>query len=82
MEFVKHIHYSLELEEVILGACILEKEAYARIYDLLEEEVFYGTYHQTVYSAMHEMFDKGLFIDLLTVADYIKHKKNLPDKRI
>lgn len=71
MNFKKDIHYSQHLEEAILGACLLEKEAFGRIYGNLETETFYFSGHQEVFSAMKKMYKEGLLIDILTVVDFI-----------
>ena len=41
-----------ELEEAILGALMLEKDAYSLVSDILKPESFYDSVHQTIYRAI------------------------------
>ena len=38
-----------ELEEAILGALMLEKDAYSLVSDILKPDSFYDTIHQIIY---------------------------------
>jgi replicative DNA helicase len=71
-----HFHYDLDMEAAVLGACLLEREAFGRLVGLLEPDHFYGIKNQTVMQVMFEMWNDGLMIDLLTVAVEI-HRKAL-----
>lgn len=75
--FKQHVHYSLELETEILGACLLETSAFSRIYGMLEPKNFYSDEHQKIYSFLVEMFDNNLPISLLSVFDYIVRRKRI-----
>ena len=44
-----------ELEETILGACLIEKEGMALVDELLKPEMFYVTRHQLIYAALQAM---------------------------
>lgn len=74
--FREHIHYSKELEEGILGACLLEKEAFGRTFGLIEKENFYFEGHQLIYDTIAELYNSGFPIDILTVVDYLVNKQN------
>jgi replicative DNA helicase len=67
----KDIHYSLDLEAAILGACLLEREAFGRIYHTIEAENFYHWHHQIVFETLKGMYINGIPIDLFTVTDQI-----------
>jgi replicative DNA helicase len=73
MEFKKGVHYSGDLEGAILGACLIEKEAFGRTFGLIEKEHFYYTGNKIVYTALAQMYNEGLMIDLITVFDYIQN---------
>jgi replicative DNA helicase len=73
MEFRKGVHYSGDLEGAILGACLIEKEAFGRTFGLIEKEHFYYTGNRIVYTALAQMYNEGLMIDLITVFDYIQN---------
>lgn len=71
IEFKKYIHHGQDLEEAVLGACLLEKLAFGRTYGLVDAESFYFNSHKEVYSAMKEMYDSHLPIDILTVTEFL-----------
>jgi len=71
MNFEKDIHYSVDLEAAILGACLLEADAFGRTYGIVEMESFYFEGSKTVYRALAEMFNNGVPIDIFTVQDYL-----------
>mgnify|MGYP000177804288 CR=1 FL=1 len=58
-----------ELEETILGACLIEKEGMALVDELLKPEMFYVTRHQLIYAALQAMFHAGTNIDILTATE-------------
>lgn len=62
-----HIHYDEMLERAVLGACLLEKDAFARIYKLVEPEHFYGQQNAMIMRTLTEMWADGKVIDLITV---------------
>jgi len=72
MEFKKGIHYSFDLETAILGACLIEKEAFGRIYGMVEADYFYNSGHKQVFESLRKMYQEGVMIDIFTVADFIQ----------
>ena len=72
--FIKGTHYSQDLENAVLGACMLEKTATGRVYSLVLPEYFYQEKAKVVFVAIREMFDKNVPIDLLTVLDWLTKK--------
>lgn len=71
MNFEKHTHFNLDFEAAILGICLIEKEAFGRVYGVLDKECFYNSGHQVVFDVIKGMFVNGLPIDILTVVDQI-----------
>jgi replicative DNA helicase len=67
-----------DLEEVILGACILEpRHAFVEVEDLLHTEVFYKPAHQLIWQSIIELKKEGHPIDILTVSNQLKKTGNL-----
>ena len=58
---------ALPLEEAVLGAIMLDKDALAVVLDILRSESFYTESHQLIYKAMLRLFEKTQPVDLLTV---------------
>ncbi len=63
---------ALPLEEAVLGAVMLDKDALPVILDILRSESFYSDAHQLIYKAMLRLFEKTQPIDLLTVTEELK----------
>lgn len=67
-----------ELEEAVLGAIMLEKSAFDTITDTnLRPECFYVEAHQIIFSAMRDMQQRGIPIDILTVVEELKRLEKL-----
>jgi replicative DNA helicase len=75
--FIKDKHYSSNLERAILGICLMEKEAFGRVYSLIEPQCFYWSGHQTIFNTIRDMYVNGLPIDLFTVNDFMQRIKNI-----
>jgi replicative DNA helicase len=68
---------ALELEEAVLGAMMLEKNAVNAVIDVLKPESFYKESHQHIYNSMLELFQNTQPIDLLTVIEQLKKNGKL-----
>ncbi|MCB0733484.1 MAG: replicative DNA helicase [Flavobacteriales bacterium] len=68
---------ALELEEAVLGAMLLEKDAPVRVLDVLMEGVFYHDAHQVIFRAIKRLFDQGEPVDLLTVTENLRQAAEL-----
>ena len=63
---------AVDLEEAVLGAIMLEKDALAAIIDIIKPEAFYKEAHQIIFSAITRLFAKTEPIDILTVTNELK----------
>ncbi len=61
-----------ELEEAILGALMLEKDAYSLVSDILKPDSFYDNIHQIIYRAIVDLAVRQAPIDMLTVVEQLK----------
>ncbi len=61
-----------ELEEAVLGAIMLETDAYAIISDILKPECFYKIAHQKIYEAIQSLALRQQPIDMHTVTDQLR----------
>ncbi len=68
---------AVDLEEVVLGALMLEKEAVNAVIDILTPEAFYKEAHQKIFKAIKELFGKSEPIDILTVTNELKQSGDL-----
>ncbi|MGN0032967.1 MAG: replicative DNA helicase [Candidatus Limimorpha sp.] len=68
---------AIDLEEVVLGALMLEKDAVNAVIDILSPEVFYKEAHQLIFAAIKDLFTKSEPIDILTVTNRLKSTNDL-----
>ena len=61
-----------ELEEAVLGALMLEKDAYSQVSDILKPDSFYDSIHQIIYRAIVTLASKQAPVDMLTVVEELK----------
>ncbi|MEL7120724.1 MAG: DnaB-like helicase N-terminal domain-containing protein, partial [Bacteroidota bacterium] len=65
------------LEEAVLGAIMLEKDALIVVMDILRSNSFYLDAHQLIYKAMLRLFERSHPIDMLTVTEELKKSGDL-----
>lgn len=63
---------ALDLEEAVLGALMIEKDALSSVVDILKPETFYKEAHQRIYQAILTLFGNSDPIDLLTVTQQLR----------
>ena len=68
---------ALDLEESVLGALMLEKEALTNIIDILKPENFYKDAHKEIYQSIIDLFNDSQPVDLLTVTNQLKKNGTL-----
>ncbi|MDR2810562.1 MAG: replicative DNA helicase [Tannerellaceae bacterium] len=66
-----------ELEEAVLGALMLEKDAYSIISEILKPECFYDKAHEMIYSAIVDLSISQRPVDMLTVTEQLKKRGEL-----
>ena len=66
-----------DLEEAVLGALMLEKEAITTVIDILKPDSFYKDQHKTIYEAIIELFNESAPVDLLTVSNQLRKRGKL-----
>jgi len=68
-----------ELEEAVLGAILIEKDAISYVSDILKPESFYVDAHGTIFRAIQSLFGKSQPIDLLTVTEELRKDAKLEE---
>lgn len=66
-----------ELEEVVLGAMMIDKKGVDEVIDIIHAEVFYKEAHQHIFEAIHKLFENSEPVDLLTVSAQLKKEGKL-----
>ncbi|MEX0813418.1 MAG: replicative DNA helicase [Chitinophagales bacterium] len=72
MDIGKKPPQAIELEEAVLGAIMLEKEAITAIVEVLRSESFYLPKHQLICAAAYELYSETEPVDILTVIQRLK----------
>ena len=68
---------ALELEEAVLGALMLEKEALTDVIEILHPETFYKEAHSKIFKAILSLFSRSEPIDLMTVTQELRQNGEL-----
>lgn len=68
---------AVDLEEAILGALMLEKDALSSVIDVLKPDVFYVEAHKKIFQAIHTLFEKTSPVDILTVTAQLRQQGEL-----
>jgi replicative DNA helicase len=68
---------SLEAEESIISAALLDNNILLDILDILTPEAFYKSAHQKIFSAITELFAEDQPVDLVTLAEHLRRSNEL-----
>jgi len=72
-----NIPYSLEAEQAVLGALMLDNRSFDNIVDVISDVDFYRPEHKLIYQAMYYLMDRQQPVDTLTVIDRLSNMKEL-----
>ena len=64
----------MDLEEAVLGALMIDKNAISEVVDILHTDCFYKESHQEIYDSLTELFNDAEPIDILTVTEKLKKR--------
>jgi replicative DNA helicase len=68
---------AVDIEEQVLGAMLLEREAIAKVIEILDEDSFHADYHRKIYQAILAMFDRSEPVDTITLAEELRRRGQL-----
>ena len=68
---------ALELEEAVIGACLIERDAFGLVSDYLKPQSFYDTKHQRIFAAIQTLASENSPVDLLTVTEQLRRTGDL-----
>lgn len=68
-----------DIEEAVLGALMLEKDAYATVCDILQPQSFYEPVHQKIYEAIQTLGIQQQPIDMLTVTEQLRANSTIDE---
>ncbi len=68
---------NIEAEQSVLGAIIIENDAFPKIIEIITREDFYRESHRKIFDAMIELFEKNEPIDLITTAEELRKRNDI-----
>lgn len=76
---VRGVPYSLEAEQSVLGAILIDPERIRDIANLVKSDDFYVESHRLIFGAMQELFLQSRNIDVVTLADTLTKSGNFSE---
>jgi replicative DNA helicase len=70
---------SLEAEQSVLGSMLLERDAIARVVELVRPDDFYREAHRKIFEVVTDLFERGEPADLVSVTERLRSKGWLDD---
>ena len=71
--------HSIEAEESILSAILLDNSTLLDVLEILAPDHFYRTSHQKIFSAISELFAKSEPVDLVTLTSMLRDRNELEE---
>jgi len=68
---------NLEAERAVLGALLIDPDAFDSVLGILTPDDFYADSHRIIYQAMLELEQKGTPVDIITLTDLLKSQASL-----
>lgn len=68
---------AIDLEEVVLGAMMIDKKGVDEVIDILSAEAFYKEAHKHIFESIFKLFENSEPVDLLTVSSQLKKDEKL-----
>ena len=70
---------NIEAEQAVLGAMLIDKEAIAKVTEILTSDDFYREAHRVIFNAMMELYNKNEAVDMVTITEILKRDNKLED---
>lgn len=70
---------ALEAEMSVLGAMMLDNDSIGKVVEICDVTHFYRTAHQKIFSAARMLYEKNEPVDLITLSEILKQKKQLDE---
>ena len=68
-----------EIEKAVLGAVMIDKDAFSIISEIIRPESFYEPRHQKIYAAVQALNMSERPVDIMTVTEELRHEGTLED---
>jgi len=83
---VSHLHsgsvdrippHNLEAEMALIGSVLVDREIMGSVLEIVRPSDFYAHVHETIFTVLLELFDKGQPLDKITVAETLRNREML-----
>ena len=71
--------HSVEAEQAVLGGVFLDKEAWDKVAERVQEEDFYRRDHRIIFRAISQLSNEGQPYDIVTVAEWLENHQLLDE---
>ena len=71
---------NIEAEQSLLGSMLIDRDAVIAVSGWLAPEHFYEERNSIIYDNIIELFNEALPVDIITLSDRLKKKKQLTKK--
>jgi len=68
---------AVDIEAQVLGAMLLEREAIAKVLEMVDEGAFYADYHRKIFLGMIALFERSEPVDIITLAEELRRRAQL-----
>ena len=76
---LKLLPQSIDAEEAVLGAILVNPNSLGRVEEYINPESFYKPAHKMIYSTMLELYKKNIPIDIVTVSESLRSNEKLEE---
>jgi replicative DNA helicase len=66
-----------DVEQAVLGAMLLQKEAIGKAIEIIDKDCFYRDDHQKIFEVLVHLYDENQPVDLITVSEELASRKQL-----
>lgn len=68
---------NIEAEQSVLGAMLIDKEAIAKVTEILRADDFYRESHKVIFNVMLDIYNKNESVDMITVINALRRDNKL-----
>jgi replicative DNA helicase len=74
---LRSLPQNIEAEQCVIGSMILDKNSIGEATEVLRSEDFYRENHKLIYSAIMELFQKDIPVDMITLIEHLRSTEKL-----
>ena len=68
-----------DIEKVVLGALMIDKDAFLVVSEIIKPETFYESRHEKIYEAVQSLNLQEKPVDIMTVVEELRHRGTLEE---